>query len=370
MVNKKVLQYSLLILPLGLFAPSFGMSQKLVFYGAKVVGIGTALTVGAKATYDAHKDLISFNDKFSTTGDIASSLSAEEVEEYGLDRNYDPLSPAAEKFIRNKLGQVGIANAQNVPIVVGNQYGAIYDKALIVDSSEVSDLERALDWSPKYLESYEQLLSIRSKAEADKDDGKVKEAESHLYTLKKELLTMSREAGLVSMSVGHEAKHMLSNDGKNSIHMPLLYACGVQACSSSISLAFNKIFKIQRPQTWPKLLLRSSGTVASIVPKLVLMSLIDQKYHRCKEAQADEFACEKAETIIELNSYRDFFLAEEDALKRAFPIMPGQSEKDRMKSLRSAYASIDQDHPYPGDRAADIQKHIDRREANRREGIC
>jgi hypothetical protein len=352
-MNKKHLIYTILAMLLMASQPSFAMGQKLVFYGAKLLGAGTGIGLASKVVYEEYNDYINFNNKLSKTGNVGYSLRQEEREDLGINESDNSVSDNIEEFLRKKLGEVGVPNANNVYISSGDQWASIYDKALIVDKKEIDDLDFALRYRLPLSEAYKKALNKRSQLDDTKD------VDKHINIVKKQMNEFDKSIGLVSMTASHEAKHMINEDSKKSAHIVLASACGIQALSSTISGAVNKIFSIQKPKTWPKVLLRSSGAIVSIVPKLVLLDLIDQKYHRYQEAGADEFACKKAQSIDELKAYSDFFVRAEDKLKRMVPVVPGESETERMNRLRSEYAFLDRGHPYPADRVKNVQKHID-----------
>ena len=352
-MNRKYVICTVLTMLLTVFQPSFGMSQKFVFYGAKLLGAGTGVGLGFKALYEEYSDCFNFNNKLSKTGNVGYSLRQEEREIFDISEVDSSVSIEGQEFLRKKLAEVGVPNAHDVYIASGNQWGSVYDKALIVDRNEMFDLEWALRDKPSYSEVHKELLNLRSRLNDTKD------VDNHINILKKRMDEFDNSIGLVSMTASHEAKHMINGDRKKSAYVTLASACGIQVLSSTISGAVNKIFNIQRPKTWSKTLLRSSGSIVSIVPKLILLDLIEQKYHRYQEAGADEFACQKAQSVDELKAYRDFFVRYEDKLERMVPVVAGESEAERMNNLRNEYAFIDRDHPYPADRVANIQKHID-----------
>src|SRR5260221_13762958 len=77
----------------------------------------------------------------------------------------------------------------------------------------------------------------------------------------------------------------------------------VEALSFGATLAFRKLCNIQEPKTLVKTILRSSVAIGSIVPKAFMSVISSILLHRYHESRADKFACEHAESRLELEEF-------------------------------------------------------------------
>jgi len=161
-----------------------------------------------------------------------------------------------------------------------------------------------------------------------------------------------------SMVLKHEIGHIVANDGENSRRMKLAIPIAIETVCFGTSFAFNKLCKISPPKTIMKSLMRSGLAFGGIIPKRLCFFPIYFTYSRYREAEADKFACENAETKKELEaSYAYWRLSEEDFEKKCCSEQLASTDLTEI-DLRSKYKAFDPGHPYPADRADMVQKYI------------
>ena len=105
----------------------------------------------------------------------------------------------------------------------------------------------------------------------------------------------------------HEIGHIVHNDSKKQEYSEVTIPALVQLACSTTSYGFTKILHIQAPKTLGKTLLRSSFAVASTPLKIGLSFITYNIYCRQQEKEADEFACQNAETKEELEAFSNYF---------------------------------------------------------------
>lgn len=265
-----------------------------------------------------------------------------------------------EKWVRAELEKHDVCDASSIPLIKSfdnDGWAAAADTALFVPDRD--DLEFSLHFVQRGIQSYrnEEVIDVNTQA------------------------------------LKHEIGHLKNKDCERRIYAQALMPLCVQGVCSTASGCWNKIWNIKSPKTFKTFLLRSCGAAGSIVPKLLLSGLGMVGFKRYQEQMADIFACEKAESRSELEARRkDFqehtsnftqFLKHPDFSEVAptmknlffFACMSGyirlykldeldaitlQSSKHEDRMFRMMQTVLDEDHPYPADRAAMAQEYLDK----------
>jgi peptidase M48-like protein len=161
----------------------------------------------------------------------------------------------------------------------------------------------------------------------------------------------------------HEIGHYIHKDNKRSMHQHVWVPLAVQAACSGMSYGFNRLCKIGPPTTIPMAMARSAIAIASIVPKSILIKLCYSRLCRNQERKADTFACENAATRFELEAWQHWFKCAAQEFEQA---ILGYSDPQNVKDtlyVRFQHASYDPWHPFFAERAAMIQTHLDKWDA-------
>jgi hypothetical protein len=164
----------------------------------------------------------------------------------------------------------------------------------------------------------------------------------------------------------HEIKHMINKDMQKRVYVWAVVPCVVQMVSSGLSYGFNTVFKRQSPKTVKTLVGRSLISTGAIVPKALLSVGGIIAYIRYQEAEADRFACERAESRQELEGLKAFF-DEREAINEKV-MMQRQNyvdadEKTRNRLMYSAQFGADVEHPRPKYRSDMVQTYLDKWDA-------
>jgi hypothetical protein len=384
-MNKKYCIYSALMMLLMASQPAFSMGggKKLVFSAAKALGAGTGIGLGLAVANKSYNDRNNFNRKLDESGSVRNSLPQEAQQEFFLGSLIPeiPVPIEVEQFARKRMEELSVPNARSMKVMCipfGSSWGAINDKALCVGMNDTMELKRALQNKLLLVERYNNCLEVRSQLEHniikrekkrilsdldrlidEQEKNTLMEFDRFLVEAKNEIDRSSRVIARETMILGHEAWHIINEDTKKLNYALGTIPVGVQVVSSAISRTFNKIFGIKDPKTWFRTILRSSAAVGSIVPKLLLAGIGRIAYDRHVEANADEFACKNAQSLEQLEEFRSFFQRIEDDVEKKVPNHKDLSEASRKWQLKLAYFIKDPNHPYPGDRVKDVQKHID-----------
>lgn len=327
---RKSLGYIVLITVLLVGKQSFAMHQ-LVFRGAKVIGSGAVPCLTAYSAHKKYQDYEKFQDNLDKCGNFRMALSEQSREFFFPFGDDTPMPKRVEEFAKKRMEKVGVPRAQSMPMstqIIVKDWAATYDRVLLAGEKSLNELDKALSDNDKKVIARHNII------------------------------------------LTHEASHVINEDVKKFILVGPVVASGLQMVSSTMSYAFNKTCGIENPKTWLRTLARSSMAIGSIVPKLGLTGIGIIAYQRHREAMADKFACENAETRLELEEFRDFFREHEDILKKHAPALhPSieQNEVNQQRWLRLVAFNKDHVHPYPSDRADMVQKYIDNWDAEHKE---
>gem|GEM_PF-4851963 len=241
------------------------------------------------------------------------------------------MSKDVQLFTRSVIRKIDVQAAESVTLLVdkndaASEWSAEYDKVILVD--------------PIINKKLEIILHKKDIIEAEK-----------------------KFLALHTMLIKHELKHYISQDSHN-----LIYACAVipamiQTGSTALRYGFNRIFKIEQPKKIIPALLRSSLSVASLIPKIGVSFLGFIIYRQYIERQADKFACEHAETRQELEEYHKFFMDIHYSDQKSFLHNKGidldsMSPWKRYFLMKFDYFTHDPAHPCPEDRGTDVQYYL------------
>jgi len=265
--------------------------------GVKVITAGAVIGVGAKKAHTMKKN---------------------------LDTSLDDLPdapPSVKKIVYNGLVQYNVSHAASVPIKMCNDvdtWAVLNDKVIAVNP-----------YIAQRIDSGDKDLIVQSEA------------------IKK-----------------HEINHLLNKDTHRRMYAWVAAPCTVQAVSSSASYVFNAAFKRKGPQSMWSCMGRSSIACGSMAPKWVLSVLIVIGYVRYQEAEADRFACEHAESREELVAFKSFFdgVAKNNQKIIALSVADyDQMDQKKKKEVEWYFTFVsDIEHPHPAERAAMVQRYIDK----------
>lgn len=314
-MNKKYLVYSFSIMLLMACNPSFSM-YKWIFRGAKTVGKVTLPILGGALAYEQYKGYDKFCQDINTNGPVSAINNAPLLLLGGIKAVDKPVPVEVEKWIRKNMEQHGDSSLQTSPIalIAGDIPAAAVFEVLTIGAERAEELNNAL-----------QNKADNSKAIVDEN----------------------------AMILRHEIKHMINHDSKKgSMYATGLVPIAVEAACSGTTYVFNKICGIEAPKRFLGMALRSSVAIGSIAPKLALNFASIVFYKRYREAQADKFACEHAETKEELEEFAKFFKKYEN---------PALASKSRTE-VRLLEAQRYPIHPAPIDRREMVESYINKRD--------
>src|SRR5579863_3325498 len=286
-MNKKYLVYSLLITFLMVCKPSFSM-YGAIFKAARAVGISTMPVFGLYKAYDTNK----------RTEDARKES-----------RPF--LDTAIEKWGREKMKQLNVSHAESISF----DYDLVWStsgKKINVPALESIILNQALkfnnDWRSK-------IGFLRG------DIDKI----------------IARNA----MDLKHEIGHIVNKDPQNRLYAAVTVPIGIEALSFGITKVFRKLCNIQpQPKTFLKTMLRSCSAIGAIGPKFLMSCFGLNVFSRYQETQADKFACEHAESRLELEEFARSFKEHE----KPEWVSKNRDEVRLLESIR------DPIHPAPVDR--------------------
>lgn len=339
-MNKKYLKSSILVASLFISSISFSM-HTIFFRGAKLIGKGMLPAVGGLISYCQIKELNKLSQSIEASNGNPELIVDAINYAHPLIRAYmrasdEPVPVEVEDLFRKKIEKLPGQLSQNLPMVLSPfLYGspaAALGNVLLVGLDESKKLHNAL------------------LHKADPNNDKIIK-ESTMLTL-------------------HEMGHIAKNDLKNGAYVVGTLPIAVEAVSSGTVYIWNKMYgRVQMPKTFLKTALRSSMAVGSIIPKCAFNVLGLVSYKRHREACADRFACQHAESREELEAFRDFFKKEQDEFEKDYCFEEGTSAWLKKNTLRLKYAKIDLIHRYLGDRADMVQGHINKWDEEHKEII-
>lgn len=156
------------------------------------------------------------------------------------------------------------------------------------------------------------------------------------------------EIALKKMFLTHEFSHIINKDFQNRTYALVAIPVAVEALSFGATSAFRKLCGIQTPKTFTKTMLRSSLAIGSVVPKALLSTVSLIALCRYHETRCDKFACEHAESRLELEVYAKHYKDSES------PYVTTQNRRD----VRFAEFEKDPLHPAPVDRKEMVEAYI------------
>lgn len=251
-MNKKCLQYSVLIGLLMINTPSFSV-YNAVFRGIQGVSASICIGKGLKDAYNYDKEV--------------------QIQEVLV--KFEPRKSAF--FVRN-WAKKEIEKLKDVPEITfhsSNNWGAFKNNI----------------YMPK---SWEFVIPL----------------------LKDKIIVQNPRMALSAMSLRHEVSHVINDDVKRKTYALMWIPAAVQGVCSSASYGFNKLFNIKSPKKLVPALFRSSLAVGSIPVKITLSTLGMISSMRHYEKQADQYACENAGSRLELEEFEKFFQAHSDDFKK------------------------------------------------------
>jgi hypothetical protein len=257
-MNKKHLIYTILAIFLTTCKPSVAM-YGAIFKTARAVGV-TALPVYGldkvnatnKCFEDSNKEVIPFSH-------IA-------IEEWG----------------REKMKQLEVPDAESLSFKY-NLGWSTNGKKISVPEDECNELNDALKFNKSFFSKIGFLRGNEDKLVA-----------CH------------------SMILKHEICHIINKDPQSQMYALAAIPLGIEVVSFGATKAFRKLCNMQtQPKMFLKTMLRSGVAIGAIGPKMLMGGLGQAAFSRYKEVEADKFACEHAESRLELTEYANFFEARE-----------------------------------------------------------
>jgi hypothetical protein len=364
-MNKRIIACLISSLFLGAFKPAVAMHGK-VLRGVQVLTGGSLVVAGATLSYQMKKQ--------------------KESPVYGV-----PMSPVVQQLIRVDLNKLGVATADSVPLLhlpTDNGWAVVGDKAVVCSRSEAYILENALLAKANFLEAHDKLIATRDQWKRENEI--IKNIPSEVlrtsrardyYHSSDEFDALDRlshkiQLGIVACdkdiarsktTVKHECKHYLNQDTKKRMEALVAIPVAVQAGCSTLTYGLNKLLNIEPPKTVLRTLLRSALSVGAIMPKTGISFVGLILYTRYQESEADRFACERAESRLELSErVAEFKEDEKNAKNSAMQYMSNFADMDKKSQdrlVRLFEFIIDKKHPYSGDRAAMAQEYLDKWDA-------
>jgi hypothetical protein len=277
-MNKNYLKYAALMLLFTYMSPSFAMGGN-VFKLTRFVGVGTLPAAGLLLTYKI-----------------------DEIRQ----ENHKELNPITDEplqeWFKEQKEQLNIPNSESILLKKGKPWSAF----------------------------------------ADKKKGHVTISSDDAFVLNHALINQHKNIiARDSMTLKHELGHIVHKDSENRKYALAAIPIGVEALSFGITKGLRKLCNIQQqPKTFLKTTLRSCVTVGAIVPKALANVVAWISFCRYQETQADKFACEHAESRLELEEYIKDYKESENYL---------WASKSRLK-VRLLDALQDPMHPAPVDR--------------------
>lgn len=291
-MNNKYCAYSVYMIFLIINSTIFPMHKTI-----KYVGIGTLPCVGAMNAYERHNDI-------KVTKQIV--------------QKHEPVKGKACLFAENIMKK---CNAPLIPFKYGNQrWSVVSDHVLQADPSTIHELNVILEKKPN-----------------DRSDRE------------------NRQLAANAMIIKHEIHHFLNQDSKNKTFADFLIPVAIQTMASTTKYGFDNAIKSQNFKTLATPWMKSSGTTATIIPKLIAYNLAFISYERYLEKNADEFAYKHAESRLELEEYINFWKNHEKIILNS----SGFSDIKHDPALVAFKFFLSEDpHPYSGKRAAMGEKYL------------
>jgi hypothetical protein len=290
-MNKKYLKNSLLMMFLMVYMPSYTM-HGAIFKLARFAGVTTVPVFGSYTAYNKYKN------------------HPEEMK---------TLKPVTEDAVKNWfVEEKQKLNISDVELVEGKNWAA-WNNGTIgcveIPSDDMNKLNQALI-----------NKSVHNEVTAAQDNAKI-----------------ARDAMLLK----HEFAHIINKDNQYRTSSLIAIPIGVEALSFGTTSAFRKLCNIQTPKTLIKTILRSGSAIGAIVPKAWLSLCLSVSFHRYHEARCDKFACEHAESRLELEEFAKWHKNNES------PYATGNR-----RDIRLAEFEKDPTHPAPVDRREMAEEYI------------
>jgi hypothetical protein len=266
-----------------------------------------------------------------------------------------------KKLVFKELDKNNIANIESIPLIQvpdSFDWGVINGRSIACSCDLAKTLEKALEDKEllvKQCNDYEiQSICLTNKQEL-------------LYEMQKKIKACDIVIAFSIYALKHEIKHYIKEDLKHEMYVVGILPILIQLGYSGFVYSFNKMLNIKPPTRWYSTLFRSSLSVASMKPKMMLNFIGIALYNQHQEREADRFACEHAENRLELQVAYDYhkntqISYEEDLLKK-MPKLSAQSELLKEKIIRLFYFFEDEQHPYYADRAAMVKKYLNKWDA-------
>jgi hypothetical protein len=290
-MNKKYLKNSLLMMFLVVYMPSYTM-HGTIFKLARFVGVTTAPAFGLYTACNKYKG------------------NQEEVE---------ALKPVTEDAVKNWfIEEKQKLNISNVKLIEGKNWTSYNDGKtgyVEIPSDDITKLNEALI-----------NKSVNNKTTMLKDNSEI-----------------ARDV----MFLKHEFAHIINKDSQYRTCSVVAIPLAIEALSFGAISAVRKLCNIQEPKTLTKTILRSSVAIGSIVPKGLLSLASVLFLWRSHETRCDKFACEHAESRLELEEFAKWHKNNESLYATG-------SRND----IRFAEFEKDPTHPAPVDRREMVETYI------------
>jgi hypothetical protein len=293
-MNKKYLQYSVLMMLLMIYKPSYAMYGAM-FNVARFVGVTTLPVFGSYTAYNRHKD----NQK-----------------------KLKELKPVTENAVKDwfteEKKKLNMLNVESVSLFEDQAWASgSYGKTgyITAPSNNIIKLNEALT-----------NKSVNNETIAAQDNSEI-----------------ARNAMLLK----HELAHIINKDFQNGTYALVAIPLVVEALSFGTTSVFRKLCNIEEPKTLIKTMLRSSAALGSIVPKSLLSAALLIPFWRYREKRCDKFACEHAESRLELEEFAKWHKKNES------PYATGNR-----RDIRFAEFEKDPVHPAPVDRKEMVEAYI------------
>ncbi len=296
-VNKNYPKYAALMLLFVFINPSFAMGGK-VFQLTRIIGIGALPVLGLRDAYRSNKAI-------EKNSEESPSIAEVSIKEWG----------------RKKMERLNFPNADSITFEYGPGW-SVAGKKITVPDSERAVLDEALEFHKSYWSKIGFLQENRD-----------------------EIIAWH------SMLLNHEVGHVINKDSQNVPYVKVAIPVGIEALSFGMTKALRKVCNIeQKPKTFCTTILRSSFAVGAIVPKAFANLIVGILHRRYVETRADRFACEHAESRLELEQFAEFFKKGK---------IPKLASKSRLE-VRLLEAMRDPMHPAPIDRLEMVESYIDK----------
>lgn len=293
-MNKKHLQSIVLMILLMTYKPSCAM-YGTIFKVAQFVGVTTVPAFGSYTAYNRHKD----NQK-----------------------KLKDLKPVTENAVKDWFTEenkkLNMLDVESVSLLADQAWAsASYGKIgyVTVPSNNMIKLNEALI-----------NKSMNNEITAAQDNS---------------------EKARNTMSLKHELAHVIYKDFQHGAYALVAIPLAVEAVSFGATSVFRKLCNIEEPKTLIKTMLRSSAALGSIVPKSLLSAALLISFWRYREKRCDKFACEHAESRLELEEFAKWHKENES------PHATGNR-----RDIRLAEFEKDPVHPAPVDRKEMVEEYI------------